>query len=381
VLKAKKFLIFTLIMSDLRKNLLTEARRIVIKIGSRILVDANNKGANLAFINKFAESVAILQKMGKDIAIVSSGAVGIGMARLGYSKKPEDIADKQVCATVGQIDLMHAYRNAFESEKIAVGQILLSAEDFRNRSRYKNLQNTLDSMLKHNVIPIINENDSVAVAEIKVGDNDKLSSDVALFWNADLLLLFTDEDGLFDSNPKKNSNARLLNLVPEVSTEILNMAEKSDSAGSAVSTGGMHSKLEAVKAVTRSGCNAFLANGTKILPHELMFENAIGTLFLGNAKKLGNRKKWLSFVSTPRGSITVDDGGVNAIRKKNASVLPVGITTISGSFSEKDLIDVKDLKGNKVARGISRFDSKELRKITGTKNQKEAIHKNDLVVF
>jgi glutamate 5-kinase len=367
-------------MSELRKNLLAETKRIVIKIGSKVLIDAKNKGVNSEFIKKLAESVSVLQKAGKEIAIVSSGAVGTGMARLGYSKKPDDVADKQVCAAVGQIDLMHAYRDACEKEGMAVGQILLSADDFRDRNRYKNLQNTLNSMLKHKVIPIINENDSVSVAEIRVGDNDKLSSDAALFWNADLLLLFTDEDGLFDSNPKTNPNARLLNFVPEMTNEIMSLAKPGD-AGSAVGTGGMHSKLEAVRAAARSGCNAFLANGTKVLPHEALLENATGTLFLGNAKKLASRKKWLSFVSTPKGSITIDDGGLNAIRNKNASILPVGITTVSGKFSEKDLIDVKDLKGNKVARGISRFDSDDLRKIAKTKGQKEAIHKNDLVVF
>jgi glutamate 5-kinase len=368
-------------MNDLRKNLLAEAKRIVIKIGSRILIDTSNQGINLTFIKKLAESTAVLQKAGKEIAIVSSGAVGTGMARLGYSNKPKNIADKQVCAAVGQIDLMSAYRNMFEKEKITVGQILLSAEDFRDRNRYKNLQNTLISMLHHKVIPIINENDSVAVAEIKVGDNDKLSSDVALFWNADLLLLFTDEDGLFDSNPKTNPKARLLNFVPEITAEILSLAGKPGEIGSAVSTGGMHSKLEAVRATVRSGCNVFLANGTKVLPHEAIFGNAIGTLFLGNAKKLTSRKKWLSFISTPKGSITIDDGGANAIIKKNASILPVGITNVNGNFAKKDLVDIKDLKGNKLARGISRFDSENLRKIKGTKNQPEAIHKNDLFIF
>jgi len=374
------FLNYHIRMSDLRKNLLAETKRIVIKLGSRVLVEAGTRGVNTAFINRLAESVAVLQEAGKEIAIVTSGAIGIGMGRMGYSKKPDNIADKQVCAAVGQIDLMHAYRNAFEKQKIAVGQILLSADDFRDRNRYKNLQNILISMLKHKTIPVINENDSVVVSEIKVGDNDKLSSDVALFWNADLLLLFTDEDGLFDSNPKTNASARLLNLVPEVNSEILNLAKPGE-AGSAVSTGGMYSKLEAVRAVTRSGCNAFLANGTKVLPHEVLFENALGTLFLGNAKKLASRKKWLSFVSTPKGSITIDDGGVNAIRKKHASILPVGVVSVSGNFSMKDLIDVKDVNGNKIARGISKYDSRELKKVMRMKNLDEAIHKNDLVVF
>lgn len=368
-------------MNNLRKNLLNEAKRVVIKIGSKILIDENNKTVNLQFIKRLASSVALLQRSGKEIAIVSSGAVGTGMARLGYSEKPQNIADKQVCASVGQIDLMHAYRNAFEKENVTVGQILLSADDFRNRSRYKNLQNTMNAMLKHKIIPVINENDCVAVSEIKVGDNDKLSSDVALFWNADLLLLFTDEDGLFDSNPKTNSNARLLNFVPEITNEILSFAGKPNSAGSSVSTGGMYSKLEAVRSAVQSGCNAFLANGAKILPHNVLLENAVGTLFLGKTKKLASRKKWLSFISTPKGSITIDDGTVNAIRNKNASILPVGITNISGKFYAKDLINVKDINDNKIARGISRFDSESLRSIIRTKNQKEAIHKNDLVVF
>ena len=367
-------------MSDLRKNLLAETKRIVIKLGSSLLVDAKNKGVNTAFIKRFTESVAVLQNVGKEIAIVSSGAVGTGMARLGYSQKPDDIGSKQVCAAVGQIDLMDAYRTAFEKDRIAVGQILLSADDFRDRNRYKNLQNILNSMLKHKVIPVINENDSVAVSEIKVGDNDKLSSDVALFWNADLLLLFTDEDGLYVANPKTNPDARLLKTVPEINTRVLNMAKPGDE-GSTVSTGGMRSKLEALRAVTRSGCNAFLANGTKILPHEVLLGNATGTLFLGNAKKLASRKKWLSFVSTPKGSIIIDDGGLNAIRNKHASILPVGIVGVSGNFSVKDLIDVKDANGNKVARGISKYDSRELKKVMRMKNLDEAIHKNDLVVF
>ena len=198
---------------------------------------------------------------------------------LGYSQKPDNIADKQACAAVGQIDLMHAYRNAFEKENLVVGQILLSAHDFKYKNRSDNLRNTLNSMLSHKIIPVINENDSVAVAEIKVGDNDKLSSDVAIFWNADLLLLFTDEDGLFDSNPKTNPKAKLIDFVPEVTENILSLAGNPGESGSAVSTGGMYSKLQAVQAVTAAGCNAFLANGTKLFPHQILFEDAAGTMF------------------------------------------------------------------------------------------------------
>ena len=295
-------------MSELRKNILDEARRVVVKIGSRILVDSERGGVRTRYIQKLADSVARLMDAGKEVVIVTSGAVGTGMAELGYAQKPTVLAEKQACAAVGQIDLMYAYREMFRWVQLSVGQILLSAEDFRDRARYKNLQNTIKAMLARKIVPIINENDSLAVAEIKVGDNDKLSSDVALFLDADLLLIFTDEDGLFDDNPKKNPNARLLNFVPEITPAILALAGKPGEAGSAVSTGGMRSKLEAIRNVTKSGANAFLASGMKVLPHQVFFENATGTLFAGSKKKLNSRQRWLSFITTPRGSVIVDEG-------------------------------------------------------------------------
>jgi len=230
-------------MSELRKKVLGEAKRIVIKIGSRILVDSEHGGVRTRFIQQLATSVATLVENGKEVVIVTSGAVGTGMAILGYAQKPSVMAEKQACAAVGQIDLMYAYREMFRWVGLVTGQILLSADDFRDRTRYKNLQNTLKAMLARKIVPIVNENDSVAVAEIKVGDNDKLSSDVALFLDADLLLVFTDEDGLFDANPKTNPDARLLRLVPEITPEIMALAGKPGEAGSAVSTGGMRSKL------------------------------------------------------------------------------------------------------------------------------------------
>jgi glutamate 5-kinase len=208
------------------------------------------------------------------------------MAKLGYEKKPAVIPEKQACAAVGQIELMHTYSEEFAKCNMSVGQILLSAEDFRSRDRYKNLQNMIKVMLAKKIVPIINENDSLATAEIKVGDNDKLSSDVALFLDADLLLIFTDEDGLFDANPKTNPNARLLRFVPEINSEIMALAGKPDAAGSAVSTGGMYSKLKSIRAVVKSGCNAFLANGKRVFPHQVFYENAPGTLFTGSSKKL-----------------------------------------------------------------------------------------------
>ena len=377
---------------ELRLKILGEAKRIVVKIGSRILVDSEHHGVRTDFIQKLANSVSKLMNAGKEVVIVTSGAVGTGMAELGFTEKPKVIAEKQACAAVGQIDLMFAYKEKFRLAELSVGQILLSADDFRDRARYKNLQNTIETMLKKKIVPLINENDSLAVQEIKVGDNDKLSSDVALFLNADLLLIFTDEDGLFDDNPKKNPNARLLRFVPEITSATLALAGKPGETGSAVSTGGMRSKLEAIKAVVNSGVNAFLANGMKVLPDEVLFENATGTLFAGKKQKLNSRKRWLSFISTPRGSVTIDEGGVLALRNKHSSLLPVGILSVEKQFHSGDLIEVLSPSGERVARGITAYDSEtlklvirkqtaEVHQILGKKIPDEVIHKNDLVVF
>ncbi|MCF0223001.1 MAG: glutamate 5-kinase [Fibrobacter sp.] len=379
-------------MSELRKNILDEARRIVVKIGSRILVDSKRGGVNTRYIQKLADSVARLMEQGKEVVIVTSGAVGTGMSQLGYKEKPTVVAEKQACAAVGQIDLMYAYREMFRWMQLSVGQILLSAEDFRDRGRYKNLQNTIKVMLERKIVPIINENDSLAVAEIKVGDNDKLSSDVALFLDADLLLIFTDEDGLYDDNPKKNPSARLLRFVPEITSSILALAGKPGETGSAVSTGGMRSKLEAIRNVTRSGCNAFLANGMKVLPHQVILENADGTLFVGSKNKLNSRQRWLSFITTPRGSVVVDEGCVNAVRQKHSSILPVGVVVVKKHFDKGDLIEIVDAKGVAIARGVAKIDSEtlklvlhkktsEIHSILGEKASDELVHKNDLVVF
>lgn len=380
-------------MSELRRNILGEAKRIVIKIGSRILVDSVRGGVRTSFIQKFAHSVAKLVEDGKEVIVVTSGAVGTGMAILGYDEKPKVLAEKQACAAVGQIDLMYVYREMFLGNGIAVGQILLSADDFRDRMRYKNLQNTLKTMISKKIIPLINENDSLVVKELNgIGDNDKLSSDVALFFDADLLVVFTDEDGLFDDNPKKNPKARLLRFVPEITPDIIALTGKPGENGSAVSTGGMRSKVESIRAVVKSGCNAFLANGMKVLPHEIIYGDAVGTLFIGSHKKLGSRKRWLSFVSTPSGSVVVDDGCAEALRKKHSSLLPVGVVAVQKQFKAGDLIEVLSQQGERLARGIAQLDSAnvqlvlqkktaQVRSILGEDSPEEVIHKNDLVVF
>jgi len=378
-------------MSETHKQTLKNIKKVMLKIGSNILVDSKQGAVNKRFIEALAASIKNIED--KEIVIVTSGAVGAGMLKLGYKEKPSVIPEKQTCASVGQIELMHVYSQAFANENITVGQVLLSAEDFRHRDRYKNLQNMIHLMLSKKIIPIINENDSVATAEIKVGDNDKLSSDVALFLDADLLLLFTDEDGLFDDNPKINPKAKLIPLVSKIDESILSLAGDPNSTGSAVSTGGMYSKLKAIKAVVESGCHAFLANGRRVLPHSVFLdESTVGTFFMASHKRLSSRKRWLTFVSSPKGSLVVDAGGIRALKNTHSSLLPVGILSVVHQFDAGDLVNVLDESGNLVARGITKYDSETLRlllrkktyeihALLGDKAPEEVIHKNDLVLL
>lgn len=379
-------------MSELRKKVLYEAKRIVIKFGSKVLVDSEHKdGIKIERINKIVASIAKLHDAGYEIVIVTSGAVGAGMAILGYETKPKRLNEKQACASVGQIKLMHTYQAAFLRRKIVAGQILLSAVDFRNHDRYQNIQNTVKALLKKKVIPIINENDSIVTNEIKVGDNDKLSADVSQFLDADLLLLFSDENGLYDKNPKTYKDAKKMMLVTEITPEIMKLAGKKGESGSLISTGGMYSKLEAIHEVNLAGCNAVLANGNTVLPHQILEGDAnLGTLFLAKPNKLNARKKWLSFVSKPKGSVTVDPGGVKALIEKNSSLLAVGIIKSSGSFKKGDLIEVLDVKDHTIARGITNFGKTDVDKISGKKSQEakalvgirwqeEVIHRNNMV--
>jgi glutamate 5-kinase len=361
-------------ISELRKQILTETKRLVVKVGSKLLVDLDNGGIRVAQINRLVGSLAKLHNAGYEVVLVTSGAVGAGMDALGLKTKPTNLSEKQACAALGQIKLMHIYQQAFKKRNIHAGQILLSADDFRNRDRYRNIQNTFKALLAKKIIPVINENDSVAVDEIKVGDNDKLSADVAQFLDADLLILFTDEDGLYDKNPRRFNDARLIPVVAEITAEIL---EGAGSAGSAISTGGMKSKLEAINEVIKAGCSAVLANGNTVLPDEIMKGKRVGTLFLGNPKKWPARKKWLAFVSKPKAKLMIDAGAVIALREKNSSLLSMGVKSLKGKFEKGDLVEISDENGAKIARGIANLGHTEM---DNTMRQL-IIHKNNMVLL
>ena len=371
-----------------RQEILNRAERVVIKIGSRLLLDLENNGINERFIDNLSQSIAQLKEMGKEIVLVSSGAVGAGMGTLGYEERPKKLENAQACASVGQIKLMHTYEKYFQNLGLHVGQILLSADDFRDRTRYLNICQTIHSLLTHNITPIINENDSVATEEIKVGDNDKLSADVTHFLEADALIIFTDEDGLYDKNPKEHSNAKLISFVDKITPEIEALAGKS---GSKVSTGGMKSKLVAIKQATDAGCHCILANGFKFLPHHIFQGQSIGTFFMGSPERVPSKKRWLSFVSKPKGVLVVDHGGINAITQKQSSLLSVGVKEVQGFFSKDDLIEITSEEGEVVARGQTNFNSEDIKRFKGLKSQEivniigtsatEIVHKDKLVII
>jgi glutamate 5-kinase len=377
-------------MEKLRQKFLNETRKIVLKIGSRILVDLENQALNEPFIHHLAQDIAQLRAIGKEVTVVSSGAVGAGMLLLGLKQKPDRLADKQACAAIGQIRLMEIYRHIFSQYGLVTAQILLSADDFRDRARFRNITQTFQSLQNFKAVPIINENDTVAVQEIKVGDNDKLSADVTHFLNADLLVIFTDADGLYTKNPKKYSDAQLISVIPKITKEVEQLAETEP--GSSVSTGGMPAKLRAIKEAVHAGRHVFLASGFNTRLSQLFSSESHGTWFVAETLKKSSKNRWLSYISHPKGTLYADAGTVKALLEKNSSLLAVGLTRVEGKFHRGDLVAVVCANtGETIARGLAGFASDEVQKVLGKPSRKvqellgttrscEMIHKNNLVL-
>jgi glutamate 5-kinase len=370
------------------KNILHSKNRIVIKIGTNLLAD-KVQGINLERISSIAQSVASLQELGKNVAIVSSGAIGAGVAALKLNARPKSIPEKQATAAIGQPLLMEAYENAFRKQNCTIAQILLTKDDFVNRGRYLNVKNTFSALFDKNVVPVINENDTVAVEEIKLGDNDNLSALVANLIEADLLIILSDIEGLYSDDPTKNEKAELIPIVERISPQIEKLAKSSKSE---LSTGGMVTKIQAAKRCVSAGIAMIIANGKNPNIIEQIFSGSFtGTLFLPAEKKLNVRKKWIGFVSHSKGYIIVDDGAKNALLKKQKSLLPSGILEIHGEFKAHDTISVKDIQGNEIAKGVTGYSSSDLNKIKGKKTGEiekilhratggEVIHRDNLVL-
>ena len=371
------------------KTILRSHNKIVVKIGTNLLAD-KVQGINLDRINEIARSVARLHARGNHIAIVSSGAIGAGVAALKLRERPKTIPEQQATAAIGQPLLMEAYEHAFRKQECTVAQILLTKDDFVNRARYLNAKNTFPVLFEKGVVPIINENDTVAIEEIKLGDNDNLSAMVANLMEADLLIILSDIDGLYSDDPAKNNNAELISVVEKITVQIERLAKSSRTE---LSTGGMITKIQAAKRCVSAGIAMIIANGKNPNVLEEIFSGTFkGTLFLPAENKLNMRKKWIGFVSSAKGSVRIDEGAKLALLKRQKSLLPSGIVEIHGEFKANETISIIDINSKVIAKGVTGFSSADLSKIKGKKtgeiekilNRKthdEVIHRNNLVLI
>lgn len=361
-------------MNDFRnmkfRETIKNTRRIVFKLGTNVLTRSDGNVA-LSRIYSLIEAITDLKKQGKEIIIVTSGAVGMGMKKLGLGIKPSVNCMKQACAAVGHKELMHIYQDGFDKFSILTAQILLTAEDFSERRRFLSLRDTLNSLLELGVIPIINENDPVSITGLTCyqendvtvcfGDNDKLSALIMSKLNADFLVILSDIDGLYDSDPRKNKNAKIIPIVSEFTPEIEALGFESSKKG----RGGMKTKLEAAKIAVHSGGIAIIANGKKSGIIEQIFNgDEVGTVFLpiGN---LSGKKRWIAYSTNISGKIKVNDGAKQALINNNASLLPLGIVQIKNNFSKGDVVSILDIENKEFARGIVNYSSIECQKFIG----------------
>ncbi|PLV63545.1 glutamate 5-kinase [Brachyspira pilosicoli SP16] len=353
------------------KNIdLNNIKRIVFKFGTNVL--RNDEGyISLARIYSFIESIAKYKKMGKEVLVVTSGAVGLGAKKINATDLSE-VSLKQACAAIGQSQLMSIYEDGFSKFDIVTAQILLTEEDFSNRRRYLNLRSTLDTLLKYNVIPIINENDTVSSDELKLlydvtqisfSDNDKLSALVASELDADLLIILSDINGLYDDNPKTNPNANFIHEVFEVTKEIESLGLDASKGG----RGGMKTKLQAAKIVTRSGCGLIIANGKTPNILNNIFNTKEKTIFypVEENNELNTKKRWIAYATTIIGKLVVNAGAKKAIIEKESSLLPIGVTKVVNNFKKGDIVSIIDEDGEEFARGIINYNSEDTNKIIG----------------
>lgn len=365
-----------------------EARRVVVKVGTSTLTYTNGQ-LNLQRIERLVREMADLHNRDVEVLLVSSGAIGVGANRMGLKKIPRTIPEKQALAAIGQGALVQLYEKLFLEYGKTVAQVLLTRGDLDERIRYLNATSTLLAILSMQVIPIINENDTVAVEEIKFGDNDTLSALVAGIVDADLLLILSDVEGLYDCDPRCNQDARLLSQVEEITAE---MEDNSRNRGSSFASGGMFTKLKAARICMASGVPLVIANSeTENVIRRVVAGEDIGTLFIPREKKMHAREKWIAFGTLGQGGVQVDEGAQTALLKKGKSLLPSGITSISGEFERGAVVTVTGPGGIEIARGMVNYSaseikmiagkkSSEIEKILGDKDYDEVIHRNNLWV-
>lgn len=372
----------------MREKIISKVKRLVVKIGTSTVIKSDGE-INASFINQLAKTIVELKNRNIETCIVCSGAVGAGKSQLKLARKPKRLPERQALAAVGQIYVMRAFAEIFKKHNLNVGQVLLTHEVLKDRVRYLNARFTMNSLFDYGCIPIINENDTVATEELKVGDNDTLAAYVTNLIEADLLILLSDIDGLMTGDPKKDRDAKLITEVAEVTEEIFQLAGPTRSE---TGTGGLITKLQAARIVNQCGEAMIIANSSlPLVIDRIMAGEPIGTFFCPKSKNLQSRKRWLAFNQTNKGSIIIDDGAVAALIKKNKSLLPSGIVKIEGVFADKDVVQIKSKSLVVIGRGICNYSSEQVEKIKGLQTKEierilgscpydSVIHRDNLVL-
>jgi len=367
---------------------ITQAKRIVVKVGSALLVDAEKGRLNRAWLESLAADVAYLHRRGQEVILVSSGAIALGRRHLKLKYGKLRLEESQAAAAVGQIRLAHAYKELLDVHGITVAQILLTLSDTEQRRRYLNARGTLNTLLSLGAVPVINENDTVATAEIRYGDNDRLAARVAQMAGADCLVLLSDIDGLYTANPAADPGAQFIAQVRHITPQIEAMA---GGAGSDMGSGGMQTKVAAAKIAVSAGCHMCIAKGAFQHPLKRIEEGARCTWFVPSSTPLATRKQWIAGTLKPAGAIAVDDGAVRALLA-GKSLLPAGVTGAVGRFERGDTVSIIGPAGAEVARGICAYSdgdaariigrkSAEIEKVLGFRGRDEIVHRDDLVLL
>ncbi len=371
-----------------KAKLLKRLRRVVVKIGSSLLSDRQR--IDRGRLEMLVDDLCDLRQRGMEVILVTSGAIASGVARMGLKEAPKTIPQRQAAAAVGQINLMAAYQEFFAARGQLIGQILLTGDDLGHRRRYLNARHTIESLLAAGVVPVANENDTVAVDEIKLGENDNLSAMIATLIDAQLLIILSDVDGLYNSDPRRDADATLVELVEQPTGRVLALA--TDSAGP-VGTGGMASKMNAARKASLAGIATVIANGTRprVLQRVVDPQASVGTLVLAQGDRITRRKHWIGYTLKPAGTIVVDQGARDAVVERGRSLLPKGVQEVQGNFGIGECVRCVAPDGTEFARGLVSYSAAELARINGLhskqiaavlgyKTTDEVIHRNDLVL-
>jgi len=375
------------VTSATQKHIFDDAKIIVIKVGSSLLVDEDQNAINTAWLSGIATDIARLKAAGKDVVVVSSGAIALGRRLLNINHSKLKLQEKQAAAATGQVLLAHAWMDALGAHQVQTAQILLSPDDTETRRKHLNARTTMMALLQLNAVPVVNENDTVATAEIRFGDNDRLAARVAAMIGADLLVLLSDVDGLYTANPNGDNSATHISEIAQITPDIMAMAGP---ANAAYASGGMVTKLEAARIATSAGCQMIICNGQSPAPLSRLEAGARCTIFAAALSPHTARKQWIAGALTPKGTIRIDDGAARALRA-GRSLLPAGVIAVNGQFERGDLIEIENSAGLIIGHGLSSYGHKdaiairghksnEIESVLGYRERGEMIHADNLVM-